>query len=31
METGGTPEANSFAAWDSRQRVLQFLEENLKK
>jgi hypothetical protein len=31
METGGTPEANAFAAWDSNQRVLQFLKENLKK
>ena len=31
MELGGTPEATAFAGWDSRRRVLEFLEKNLKK
>jgi acetyl esterase/lipase len=31
MEMGGTPEPTAFAAWHSRQRVLEFLEKNLNK
>jgi dienelactone hydrolase len=31
IESGGTPEAAAFAAWDSWPRVLEFLSENLKE
>jgi hypothetical protein len=30
-ETGGTPQGNAFASWDSWTQMLKFLDESINK